>query len=87
VRSLIVNASEGGMFIALDPPPDVGTQLVIEIPASAGEPAMVVAGRVARRVLAPLGAPMPSGVGVEIANRTPEWLGFCTRLAAKSAGR
>jgi hypothetical protein len=77
---LITNASPGGLFIALSPPPEVGTHLIVRVRTDEGQRPIVVAGRVVRRVEAPPGAPVPTGVGVEITGSTPEWIATCERL-------
>jgi hypothetical protein len=86
VRAVVVNASEGGLFLAVHPPSAVGSHVVIEIPQAPDLRTLVVAGRVARRVGAAAGASVPSGVGVEIVGPPPEWVALCARLAATEAG-
>lgn len=71
------------MFLALDPP-EIGRHIIIEIPRARGEHPMVVAGRIVRRVVTPEG-PRPSGAGIEITARPPEWTAFCAGLALTSS--
>jgi len=82
VRSLVADASEGGLFIVFEPPV-VGTRLIIEIPAAGGERSIVVAGRVVRRIVRWEG-PRPRGAGIEITARTSEWTVFCAQFASTS---
>jgi hypothetical protein len=80
--SRITDASDGGMFVAMRPAPPIGTRLVIEIPGRGGRRSFVVAGKVVRRIEAPVGAPVPTGVGIEVTSSSREWLEFCAQFAA-----
>jgi hypothetical protein len=82
VPGRITNISNIGLFVAVESPPEVGAPVRVELIAGDDAVRGLVQGRVVRRVVAPMGAPMPSGVGIEVTRVDKEW----TRLLATTAG-
>ena len=66
----VVNASEGGLFLAMEDPPEVSTWLIVEVDDGNASP--VVAGEVAHRKIEAAGATL-NGVGVELLLKPEAW--------------
>ena len=81
----IVNASLGGMFVAMTDPPEVGMELNIEL--DIGRESIMVAGKVTHREIEQPGAAMPSGVGLELLMRSEAWEKVVEGLPALDARR
>ena len=77
VAGRLTNFNEDGLFVAVSNPADVGASISVELLTNQGSVLGRVAGRVAWRMVAPPGAPMPSGVGVEITRVEKDWIAFC----------
>lgn len=82
VTGRLTNFNEDGLFVAVSNPEEVGAPISVELLTNEGNVLGRVEGRVAWRMIAPPGAPMPSGVGVEITRVEKDWIAFC---AARSA--
>jgi hypothetical protein len=78
MKARVTNISQLGLFLSVESPPPVGASARIEISHPKGDGLGLLVGRVVRRVVAPAGAPMPTGVGVELSPIERDWI---TRLA------
>lgn len=74
----VVDVSEGGLFLAVQPAPPLGTSVMIELVISGKS--MLLTGEVVRQVNAPPGAPMPSGVGLRLTRKPDEWRALVRQL-------
>lgn len=69
----VLNASEGGLFVAMNNPPAVRAWMVVEV--DLGHKRVTLAGEVVHRHLE------PGGVGVELMLRPKEWKELVESLA------
>ena len=81
----VVDASETGLFIAMEVLPKMGTHLIIEV--IIGGQAVMVAGNIVRHMTTPDGAPMPSGVGLELTRKPDNWKDLISLLGGGNTGR
>jgi hypothetical protein len=78
----LMNINETGLFVAVASPGEVGQAISVELLTADGSVLGRVEGQVAWRVVAGPGAPMPTGVGVEIKRVQKDWIRFCAEKGA-----
>ena len=79
---VVVDASESGLYLAMQERPEVGMTVVIE--TRIGDRFVLLIGEVVRHVDGTPGTPMPAGIGLKLTAKPKDWAELVKGLAAES---